>query len=129
MLTMYLQQTQVGQPQTPQTPGPLRRQQAINLFDSDAEDDVDHTTKVEPGEMLSEEVLRHKCPYCPKVSRSILSESHISSHTVGAVLVILFAFACHCETGVSQLQKIMLLKIKLKSLGVSSLRFLKVTLA
>ncbi|XP_067930345.1 uncharacterized protein [Watersipora subatra] len=76
-------QTQIGQPLTPQTPGPLRRQQAINIFDSDAEDDVDHTTKVEPGEMLSEEVLRHKCPYCPKVFHSEDSVPlHIKSHHV-----------------------------------------------
>ena len=58
----------VGKLNTPQTPNQLRRQHAVSVFDSDAEeDDVDHMTKVEPGEMLSEKVLKRKCPYCPKV--------------------------------------------------------------
>ena len=56
-------------PRTPRTPStPLRRQHAVSIFDSDAEDDeVDHHTIIEPGEKPSDDVMKRKCPYCPKV--------------------------------------------------------------
>lgn len=51
-----------------QTPNTLKRQQAVSIFnESDGEEEVDHNTRVTPGEKVSEKMKSRMCPYCPKV--------------------------------------------------------------
>ena len=70
--TLYLQAGQsTPKVQTPQTPNPLRRQQAVSVFESDAEEeDADNLSKVESADMHDDKLLKRKCPYCPKVGMS-----------------------------------------------------------